>query len=79
MKREWYKVEITDTFCGEANYAWVRSYRVKARSIRGAMAAVARQYRGGFRLAWERGDDARYNLRGACVCAFVSFDDSQED
>ena len=78
MERGWYKVDVTDTFGSEANYSWVRRYRVKARSVRGAITAVARQYGGGFRLAWEHGDDARYNLRGACVCAFVSFDDSHE-
>jgi hypothetical protein len=31
-----YKIEVTDTFGGEANYCWVSRYTVKAKSIRGA-------------------------------------------
>lgn len=68
-----YSIEVTDTFAGEANYCWVRRYTVRASSPRGAMVALGRQGHGtGWRLEWDSGDTARYNMRGACVCAFVS-------
>ena len=68
-----YDVEITDTFGGEANYCWVKRYTVKAKSFRGAINAIARRYGGGWRKDYDTDDSARYNLRGACVCAFVTW------
>ena len=70
-------IEITDTYGGEANYSWVKRWLVKANTERGAISKLARREGGGFRLDWNSGDTARYNLKGACVCAFVSYlDDS---
>lgn len=71
MTRETYSIEVTDTFGGEANYSWVRRYTVQARSMRGAITALARQHGAGWRLDYDTGEMARYNMRGACVCAFV--------
>lgn len=68
-----FKIEITDTFGGEANYSWVRRYEYRARSFRGAMCKLAREYGAGWRLENNYGDMARYNLQGACVCAFVEY------
>jgi len=68
-----YQIEVTDTFGGEANYSWVNRYTVKAKSIRGAINALARQYGAGWRIDYECGDVARYTLQGACVCAFVEY------
>ena len=39
-----YKIEITDTFGGEANYSWVRRYEIAANTMKGAMQKLARQY-----------------------------------
>ena len=66
-------IEITDTYGGEANYSWVKRWLVKANTERGAISKLARLEGGGFRLDWNSGDTARYNLKGACVCAFVSY------
>lgn len=70
-----FNIEVTDTYGGEANYCWVRRYTVKARSFRGAMQAFSRQYGGYWKKDYNLGDEARYNQRGACVCAFVSYAD----
>lgn len=69
---ETYHIEVTDTFGGEANYAWKRAYLTKAKSARGAIVKLARKDGGGWRQAWDSGDTVRYDLRGACICAFVS-------
>lgn len=66
-----YAIEVTDTFGGEANYSWVRRYTIQASSPRGAISALARREGGHWRLAWDDGTATRYDLQGACVCAFV--------
>ena len=71
MKKSTFRIEVTDTFGGEANYSWVRRFEVKAVSFRGAITALAKREGGGFRLAYNSGDVARYDLQGACICAFV--------
>ena len=42
-----YKIEITDTFGGEANYSWIRRYEIAANTMRGAMQKLAKQYGAG--------------------------------
>lgn len=70
-----FNIEVTDTYGGEANYCWVRRFTIKAKSFRGAINALARQYGGQWRIDYTTGDIARYNQRGACVCAFVEHAD----
>jgi hypothetical protein len=67
-------VEVTDTFGGCANYSWVRRYKVKASSVRGAILKVSRNsgYQKRIRKDWDSGSMVRYSVQGACVCAFVS-------
>ena len=72
-----FNIEITDTFGGEANYSWVRRYTYQAKSFRGAVAKLAREYGSGWRLDFTYDDMARYNLTGACVCCFVSYADEE--
>ena len=67
-----YQIEVTDTFAGEANYCWVRRYTIEARSKRGAVTKLAREHGKGWRVDWDSGDTARYNLQGAAVCLFVT-------
>lgn len=77
MEKTTYAVEVTDTFGGEANYCWVRRYKVRAASMRGAISKVARHSGYRFRCEANYGDENRYRARGACVCAFVRwFDES---
>jgi hypothetical protein len=67
-----FKIEVTDTYGGEANYSWVRRYEYKASSPRGAIQMLAREHGAGWRQAFDTGDTVRYNLAGCCICCFVT-------
>ncbi len=75
MAREQFYVEVTDTFAGDANYCWVNRYLVSASTQRGAISKVARATGYRFRRAWSDCESARYDARGARVCAFVTPND----
>ena len=66
-----FNIEVTDTFGGEANYSWVRRYTVKAKSFRGAIQSLARQYGSGWVKEVECGDYAQYRLKGCAICCFI--------
>jgi hypothetical protein len=68
-----YHIEITDTFGGEANYSWKKDFIVSAKSPRGAITKLAKSQGSGWRKHWDSGDTVRYNLAGACICAFVAY------
>ena len=68
-----FKIEVTDTFGGEANYCWVRMYEYEAKSMLGAIQKLAREHGAGWSIDYSTGDMARYNLNGACICAFVGY------
>jgi len=72
MTKEIFFVEVTDTYGGEANFSWVHRFKVHATSFRGAIGKVSRETGFSFRKDYGTGDSARYNVQGACVCAFVS-------
>lgn len=65
-------VEVTDTYGGEANYCWVKRFKVNASSMRGAITKVARETGLSFRSVSNCNDVTRYNAKNACICAFVS-------
>lgn len=76
--RDTYKIEITDTFAGEANYSWVRRYEFTMPQGCTDLALV----RAAKRLAgWEgvRCSRNKYNgdielrPRGECVVMFITF------
>jgi len=77
-KQSTFHIAITDTFGGEANYTWKREYRIKASSPRGAITQLAKSQGAGWRKVYGDFDTSRYDLDGACVCAFVSYVDSGE-
>ncbi len=66
-----YLAEVTDTFGGEANYCWVRRYRIKASSELGAI----RKLHNLEGYAWRKEYDGRYRAQGACIVAFVEYDE----
>ena len=68
-----FHIEVTDTFGGEANYSWRKQWLVTANSARGAITKLAKLEGSGWRKVWDSGDAVRYDLRGACICAFVMF------
>jgi hypothetical protein len=79
MKQEIYFVEVTDTYGEEANYSWVRRYKVHASSMLGAIRKVSKESGFRFRKDFSAGDFARYNAQGACVCAFIEGYENQAD
>jgi len=70
-KKQLFKIEITDTFGSEANYTWVKRYEFLAVSALGAMQMLAVAYCPGWKKDYDTGDVSRYNLKNACICAFV--------
>ena len=77
--KQFYFVEITDTFSGDANYSWVRRYLVRAASELGAVNVISRNYRAGWRRVYSHSDNGgRYDLRGAAVCMFVEWIEANE-
>lgn len=73
-----YFVEMTDTFCGEANYSWVNRFLVKAASFRGAISKVTRKTGYHARKVMDCGDMAQYTVPGACITYFVNWTDEAE-
>ena len=67
--QKFFFVELTDTFGGEANYSWVKRYKVTASSFNGAIRKVAKDTYYRFRKEYDTGDMVKYNVIG--VCAFV--------
>lgn len=74
-----YTIEVTDTFSGEANYCWVRRFVTNAKSPLGAIRKLQREWGGQWRMDYGNSEDARYNLKGACICAFVTWADDEAD
>lgn len=70
-----FSVTVTDTFGGEANFAWVRRETIRAKSMRGALSALSRITGFHWRTEYDTGDEVRANARNACVCAFVRYAD----
>jgi hypothetical protein len=76
--RQTVTVEITDTFGGEANYSWVNRHTFatagmtdkqverKARALVGLTGVSTRRT--------DYGDMVRWDVSGACICAFLSTD-----
>lgn len=73
-------VEVTDTFAGEANYCWVHRFKVHASSFIGAVRKVRREM--GLppaKINGNYGDMARYDFKGAAICAFImGYEDQAE-
>ena len=67
-----YEIEITDTYGHEANYSWVKRYTIQANTMRGAICKLARQYGSGWKMDFDTGDMARYNLKNAAICLFIT-------
>ena len=69
--QKFYFVELTDTFGGEANYCWVKRYKVAASSFNGAIRKVSKDSFYRFRCEYDTGNMVKYNDRIGCACAFV--------
>ena len=69
---QWFFVEMTDTFSGEANYAWVNRFKVQAVNERGAILKVNRETGPRIvRLRYSDGETVRHDVQGANICFFT--------
>lgn len=73
-----YFVEITDTYGGEANYSWVTRLKVKANTMRGAINKVAKHTGLQWRKDGDYGDMMRYNSKSGATCFFIADWDEEE-
>jgi hypothetical protein len=74
------RIEITDTFGGEANYSWVVRGTSKATTRRGILKAVKQLagWPGRVKVDYNYGDDMRISpAKGICQTAFVYWDDNE--
>lgn len=76
---EHYRVEVTDTFGGEASYCWVERYALtlpdgasRAQIMRAAKRAA--DYSGCRGRVEDFGGDLAFYPRGGCTVMFVTFD-----
>jgi len=67
-----YFFEVTDTYGAEANYSWVRRYKVKASTMTGAIRKVNKEEGYGRLRKDSYGDLCRWDVVGACICIFGS-------
>lgn len=70
--QQFFFVEITDTYGEDANYSWVKRFKVNASSELGAIRKVSSETGLNFRKEWDTGDLVRYDAKQCAVCAFLS-------
>ena len=68
-----FRIEITDTFGGEANYSWVTRHEIRAKSMLGAIQKLSRLSGLHWRLVYDCGDMRRYDSKSGATCAFISY------
>jgi len=73
MKKEFFLIEMTDTYGGEANYSWVSRFKVKAATMRGAIVKVSREagLQGRLKKSYDTGETIRHDVSGAAICLFT--------
>ena len=70
------RIEITDTFAGEANYSWVNRMELEGDLSNRQILKRVREKFGitcKLRKTLDHGDMLRYDFDGANVCMFVTF------
>jgi hypothetical protein len=72
-----YFIEITDTFGGDANYAWVTRHLVRAVSTLGAINVLSRNSGISWRRNYDDWDTSRYDSKSGATCAFVTLYDPE--
>ena len=72
-----YQIEITDTFGGESNYAWVKRYKFTANDSRLSLIRAAKKiagYSGHPCKVSDYGDSIELRPRGQCIVMFITQD-----
>lgn len=70
-------VEMTDTFGGEANYCWVKRFKVKAETMRGAVWKMSRHTGNAWHCVCNSGDFCRYDSASGSTCFFIEWFDPE--
>lgn len=70
-KKTEYFVEMTDLFCGEANYSWARRYKIRASSMRGVAQIMSRMYGIQWHFVGQYDGLVRYDSKSRLTCFFV--------
>ncbi len=76
--------EHTDTFGGEANYAWVRrvSFKIHSEASRRSIVSKAKKALGltGIHfITYDHGDMIQLDVVGACERVFITFSESESE
>lgn len=67
-----YKIEITDTYSGEANYSWVTRHEITAKSVLGAVQKLSRLSGLNWHKTADYGGVVRFDSKSGATCAFVA-------
>ena len=78
MTTNLYYIEVTDTYGGEANYAWVTRHIIKAKSMRGAVQRFSRMSGMSWHCVGDYGDQMRYDSKSGATCYFINGIDADE-
>tara|TARA_B100000768_G_scaffold168165_1_gene172828 strand:+ start:817 stop:1086 length:270 start_codon:yes stop_codon:yes gene_type:complete len=66
-----YYLELTDLYCGELNYSFIKRYTTKAKSIQGAISKLSKitglNFRADFKASYEAVYHSTTKLTGAYV------------
>jgi hypothetical protein len=74
-----WRIEVTDTYGGEANYSWVTRHIVHSRTRLGAVQKFSRISGVKWRKVSDYGDSARYDSRSGATCFFIDWVDGEGD
>jgi hypothetical protein len=66
-----YYLELTDLYCGELNYSFVKRYTTKAKSIQGAITKLAKITGLNFRADIKSSHDATYHSTSGLTGVFI--------
>ncbi|RTL04187.1 hypothetical protein EKK58_11095 [Candidatus Dependentiae bacterium] len=66
-----YKIEVTDTFGGEANYSYVSRLTIQAKSLRACVLQLGKETGYNWRFKDNLGECVRYDTTSGLTCAFI--------
>lgn len=70
-----YKIEVTDTFGGEANYSYVSRLTIEAKSLRACVLQLGKETGYNWRCKYDNdwgSGYARYDTTSGLTCAFIT-------
>lgn len=71
LARHYYYVEVTDAYCGEANYSWVTRHVIRGSTMRGAIQRFSRMSDLAWHCVSDFGDQKRYDSASGLTCFFI--------